>query len=227
MDNITDVLLNSQLFEDFTEEEIYELTQTNSFVLHRYSKDKIIFFRGDLYDRLLIVIKGSLSAEIHSKNGKTLKIETLYAESLVATGILYASQPYLPVTLIAAEDTIVLSIKKDKLTQLFCKHQSFLLKFMGDTGDKINFLSEKLRLLQFKTISQKIASYLYDLYERENSPEFQLPYSMEQLSEVFGIARPSLSRVFSQMCEEGYFIKDGKQIIIKDLESLKELVMEE
>ncbi|MBN2652015.1 MAG: Crp/Fnr family transcriptional regulator [Spirochaetales bacterium] len=227
MEDVAEILLKTQLFADFTREEIFSLTQNSGFVVREYPKGKILIFRGDLYDRLLIVVRGSLSAEIHSENGKVLKIETLSAVSLVATGILYASQPYLPVNLIAAEDSVVLSIRKDILTELLCKHRPFLLRFMGDTGDKIVLLSEKLRLLQFKTISQKIASYLFNLSGREKSLTFDLPYSMEQLSELFGIARPSLSRVFSQMAEDGYFEKDGKRIKILDIDGLKDLVQED
>jgi DNA-binding IclR family transcriptional regulator len=46
------------------------------------------------------------------------------------------------------------------------------------------------------------------------------------MSELFGVARPSLSRVFSEMTDEGILRQEGRNVYILDREEL-ELLLEE
>ena len=227
MSQITMLLEKCELFKGFNDEEIREILQQIKHSIRKVNKGKFIFFRGDEYNKLIIVVKGSLSAEIHNDNGKVIKIENLNAPTAVATGILYASDPYLPVTLIANEDSTILSLPRETITALCLKNRTFLLNFMRDTGDKIVLFSEKMRLLQFNTIRQKLSSYLLGQCSKLGKKSFVLPYSIEQLSEIFGVARPSLSRVFSEFCKDEYIYRENKNITILDKSGLKEIVQSE
>ena len=44
----------------------------------------------------------------------------------------------------------------------------------------------------------------------------QMPYSRERLAELFGVARPSLSRVLGEMASEGIVALAGRRVAVKD-----------
>lgn len=46
----------------------------------------------------------------------------------------------------------------------------------------------------------------------------------EELAEYMNVARPSLSREIGNMVEEGWIALQGKNILIRDLESLEDLL---
>ena len=52
----------------------------------------------------------------------------------------------------------------------------------------------------------------------------QFMHSQAQLSELFGVARPSVGRAISEMNQEGLIRTSGKQVEILDRPGLEELL---
>ncbi len=161
-----------------------------------------------------IVLSGSVVAEFDNLQGKTLKVETIEAPGVLATSILFSEQNFLPVNVRAAAETEILSVPGSTILELMQSNRTILVNFLQDAGDKLVILAEKLRLLQFTTIRQRIAAYLLGLKEREDSDVLVIPYTREVLAELFGVARPSLSRAFSNLQNEGTLGVDGKEVVI-------------
>lgn len=177
--------------------------------------------RGDEYNSLKILLEGEVSAEIQDFSGKTIKIENLKAPDAMATGILFADDNTLPVTLVAQTKIKLISIPKSSIIMISQKNQHFLLNYFRDSGNKVVFLAEKLRLFKFKTLRQKFTGYVLSLSGKQNSDTIILPYTREKLAELFGVARPSLSRICSEMSDEGLVKLKGKTITILNKRDLK------
>jgi len=192
--------------------------------IKEYEKDEILRFQGDLYPDLLIVLTGQISAEIINLDGKKIIIETLPETSALATAILFATENHLPVTLTAMEPVRILEIPREAVIGLLQQNRQFLENYLAETGDKVVFLAEKIRLIKFKSISQKIAGYLLGLSQRQRSDNLRLPYSREQLADLFGVARPSLSRSFSEFHDAGLLSYRGKRVTILDRPALAKII---
>ena len=54
-------------------------------------------------------------------------------------------------------------------------------------------LSDKLFFMSFKTIRQKLASYLLRLYKLQQQEHITLDRSQQELGDYFGVSRPSRS----------------------------------
>ncbi len=217
-------LKQNVLFQDIEEKELEAVLSRSRLAVKKFHKGALLFFRGDAYTELYIICKGSVSAEIQDLNGKTLKIETLKAPDLIAPGILFASDNHLPVSITAQSDLEVLVIPKQTLLTICSTYRNVLLNLLRDSGDKIVILSEKLRLVQFSTIRQKIAVYLLDQANRQGSDIVTLRYTKETLAEIFGVTRPSLSRVFSELYREEILVQNGREVTILDRENLESCI---
>jgi CRP-like cAMP-binding protein len=55
----------------------------------------------------------------------------------------------------------------------------------------------------------------------------EVKITKEVLAEMFGVARPSLSRSFSNMQEEGIIAQEGTMIHILDQDRLEQIIEEE
>ncbi len=192
-----------------------------------YHSGAIIGFRGDRYDRLLIVLEGEVSAEFQDYDGRVLKVETLRSSEALASAILFSSSPFLPVNIHAATDVRIFALPRREVLRLCGEDERILKNLLEDNGNKVVVLAEKLRLIQFASIREKIASYLLDKADTGGSDNIKLSYSKEQLAELFGVTRPSLSREFSSLCSEGILRQEGRRVHILDRAALMEILSED
>jgi CRP-like cAMP-binding protein len=92
-------------------------------------------------------------------------------------------------------------------------------------SNRSQFLTEKIKFLNFKTIRGKFAQYILQTAGPEKS-EIRLAMTQNELSEYFGVARPSIARVIGEMEDEGIIITKGKTLTILDKKRLTELTIE-
>ena len=216
-----EIISSSPLFAGISVEEVLEIFKTIPFSTKSYSKGSLVMIRGDEYDSLKILLEGEVSAEIQDFTGKTIKIENLKAPDAMALGILFADDNILPVTIVAQSDIRLVSISKDSIIKIAQKNKQFLQNYFTQSGNKVVFLVEKLRLLKFSSLRQKFSGYILSLSGKLNSETVNLPYNREELAELFGVARPSLSRICSEMSDEGLLQIEGKKITILNKDRLK------
>lgn len=220
----TTQLHKCSLFKNMPADEITALLEVLDYRIYRYPKNALIRLQGDRYRELLLVLEGDISAEIQDLSGKTIKIETLSAGAVIASGVLFAADNTLPVSLNAHSTVKLLAVPKKAVISLCHRHQKFLENLLSDTGDKIIFLAEKIRLLKFASLEEKLAGYLLHQSIKQKNDRVSLIYNLKQLADLFGVARPSLSRVFSQLYAQGILLRDRKFIKILDKDKLRLLL---
>ena len=99
-----------------------------------------------------------------------------------------------------------------------------LENYMNLSANYARTLSDKLFFMSFKTIRQKLASYLLRLYKQQQQTHITLDRSQQELSDYFGVSRPSLARELAHMQEDGLLIADRKHITILQKEQLVRLI---
>ena len=87
-------------------------------------------------------------------------------------------------------------------------------------SNRSQFLSEKIKFLNFKTIKGKLAQFI--LQAEGGKSEIILEMTQNDLADYFGVARPSVSRVIGELEQEGIIITKGKTLRILDKKGLSE-----
>jgi len=218
------VLAQCPLFSGIKAEELKELLKKISPGMELHNRRSLLRLQGDEYNSLLILLEGEVSAEIQDFSGRTIKIENLKAPDAIASGILFAEDNTLPVTLVAQKIIRVMSLKREDILSLAQNNRTFLQNYFSDSGNKVAFLAEKIRLFKFNTLQEKFAGYILNLSGKQNSDRVKLPYSREKLAELFGVARPSLSRTCSELAAVGLVELQGKVVTILDKKGLEAVI---
>lgn len=189
--------------------------------LFSFKKGEAIFFRGEEVKGLHILAEGIAVAEMLKENGDVNQIEEMQGETFLASAFVFGKNPYYPVDLRAKTDCKIYFVPKEELIFVFQKEPEILEKFVNDISSKAQFLSNRLwSQFQYKSIGSKLNQYLLS-HEKEGSCCFDR--SLKELAELFGVTRPSLSRVLGQYVEEGILQRNGRnQYKILDRESLEE-----
>ena len=217
-------LVNNPLFRGITPERLFADLEEISFHTRSYKKGEILAQQGAVCNRLVILTKGSVSGEMIDYSGRLIKVEDIAAPRAIAPLFLFGEENRYPVEVTANEPTEVIELPKSSVLSLFRKNEQFLENYMNLSANYARTLSDKLFFMSFKTIRQKLASYLLRLYKQQQQTHITLDRSQQELSDYFGVSRPSLARELAHMQEDGLLIADRKHITILQKEQLVRLI---
>jgi len=218
------VLVNNPLFRGITPERLFADLEEISFHTRSYKKGEILAQQGAVCNRLVILTKGSVRGEMIDYSGRLIKVEDIAAPRAIAPLFLFGEENRYPVEVTANEPTEVIELPKSSVLSLFRKNEQFLENYMNLSANYARTLSDKLFFMSFKTIRQKLASYLLRLYKQQQQSYIILDRSQQELSDYFGVSRPSLARELAHMQEDGLLIADRKHITILQKEQLVRLI---
>ena len=217
-------LVNNPLFRGITPERLFADLEEISFHTRSYKKGEILAQQGAVCNRLVILTKGSVRGEMIDYSGRLIKVEDIAAPRAIAPLFLFGEENRYPVEVTANEPTEVIELPKSSVLRLFRKNEQFLENYMNLSANYARTLSDKLFFMSFKTIRQKLASYLLRLYKQQQQTHITIDRSQQELSDYFGVSRPSLARVLAHMQEDGLLIADRKHITILQKEQLVRLI---
>jgi len=212
-------LVNNPLFRGITPERLFADLEEISFHTRSYKKGEILAQQGAVCNRL-----GSVRGEMIDYSGRLIKVEDIAAPRAIALLFLFGEENRYPVEVTANEPTEVIELPKSGVLSLFRKNEQFLENYMNLSANYARTLSDKLFFMSFKTIRQKLASYLLRLYKQQQQTHITLDRSQQELSDYFGVSRPSLARELAHMQEDGLLIADRKHITILQKEQLVRLI---
>ena len=217
-------LTNNPLFRGITPERLSADLEAISFHARSYKKGEILARQGDVCNRLVILTKGSVRGEMIDYSGRLVKVEDIASPRALAPLFLFGEENRFPMEVTANEPTEVIELPKSSVLNLFRKNEQFLENYMNLSANYARTLSDKLFFMSFKTIRQKLASYLLRLHKQQQQLHITLDRSQQELSDYFGVSRPSLARELAHMQEDGLLIAERKHITILQKESLIRLI---
>jgi CRP-like cAMP-binding protein len=127
---------------------------------------------------------------------------------------------------VATNEVTTLIIPVESLLLLFRASPKLLSNYLDAISNRAQFLSERLWFMSFKTIREKIASYILSLSGPDNNPII-LSKNQRELSEFFGVTRPSLSRTFARLKKDNILRYDRKKIVIIDRKKLSAILSDD
>ena len=217
-------LVNNPLFRGITPERLFADLEEISFHTRSYKKGEILAQQGAVCNRLVILTKGSVRGEMIDYSGRLIKVEDIAAPRAIAPLFLFGEENRYPVEVTANEPTEVIELPKSSVLRLFRKNEQFLENYMNLSANYARTLSDKLFFMSFKTIRQKLASYLLRLYKQQQQTHITLDRSQQELSDYFGVSRPSLARELAHMQDDGLIRTDRKLVHILRKEDLMQLI---
>lgn len=175
-------------------------------VVKHYKKGECIARQGDKVVSLYWLMQGSVRTEMVSESGFALPIEEMEAPCPLAIAFLFSDQNRFPVDVIALEACQIYVTNRTLVEEEMRKNPLFLRRFLAFSANRMQYLSDRLKIFAQKGIKSKIAYYLLS---REKEGKFQLGRTVAGLAEYFGVERPSLSRAFSELTAQGVLTLNG------------------
>jgi len=198
-------LANVSLFKGLNPQEISDCLKKVDFKIKDYKKNEIVFFRGDILKKVIIIINGTTHGEMQKFNGDTIVINQMKSGEVLASAFLFGNDNIFPVDLVTLENSKFLLFDKEKYLNLIQSDKRLLLNFINEISNKSQLLSKRIWFnFTHKTIEEKILSYINE-NAKNNKIKF-LP-SISALAKKFEVTRPALSREISNLCKKKILTK--------------------
>jgi CRP-like cAMP-binding protein len=208
-----------------TLDEIENIISSVHYRTRRYRAGSLVVQSGEEVNSLMILLSGSVKGEMVDFTGKVIKIEDIRAPGSLASAFIFGAENKYPVNIIVVQDTELLVIDRQHLLNLLSGDIRILENFLNMISNRSQFLSEKIKFLNFKTIRGKLAQYILQKAAKD-SMSLDLGMTQGDLADFFGVARPSVARAIREMEEDGLIEAKGKHIRLIDKRSLAGMISE-
>ena len=231
MDNLVDHLKHCILFKGLTSEELQNLIVNITYSISDNCKNCaecttcIVALEGDTCHSLGIIIEGELEVQKHYASGKVVTLAKLHKGNTFGEAIAFSETNLYPATIVFSKGSIILYISKKDIIAMCSSYPTVLNNFMQLLSSKILLLNRKIKELSFETLREKISSYLLSQYETQKTLSLKLPMSRKDLAQHLGVQRPSLSREFINMKNDGLIDFNKNLVKIKDIQAIEDILI--
>ena len=211
-----ETLRETVVFNGIDEKTIKNILEKTKYEIKKYSPDESIAFRGDEVRGLYIILKGTLTTEMLTEEGNVIKIEELGSSDVIASAFIFGKKNSFPVDLIAKDDAEILFVERKEFLKILFSKEKILENFLNEVSNKTQLLTSKIwNSFNNKTIKKKFCDYVK---KNQKNNLFSIQ-NLGALAEYFGVERPSLSRVLSDLVKDEKLERIGRnkyKILDKD-----------
>ena len=210
------------LFRGLEKSKIIEVLSEVHYQTRIYENNSIIAYAGNKCEKLYILLKGSVRAEMRNFSGVDVVVRDIIAPDTFAEAYLFANDNSFKTNIIANIDTEILIIQKADFLKLLNNNMQVMSNYLNIISNRFTLVLQKLKFLSIRTVEGKLANYILSL-ARANKGEksFKLGKTHEDLAALFGITRPALTRNLLKLKKNALIEIHGKEIEIIDKEKLK------
>lgn len=215
------------IFSYLTDDELIDIiSMTGS---KKFDKDENIFFEGEKSDTLYIINEGKIKLYKSTKSGKEQILHILAeGEFFGELNLVKAGEYHFNAR--AVTPVRLCTLTNEDMKNIVLKRPEIGLKVLEVVGDRLSRLETMVQTLATNDAETRLASLLIQLTEesgRRTSQgiEIRVTMSREDMSNLTGVARETISRKLKKLEEQGIIKLIGsRKIIILNEEELRDYV---
>lgn len=193
--------------------------------VHKYERGQIIFFENDPGDTLHVVQEGMVRIYRLAEDGREKTLAyfgegEFFGEMAILDGgpRSAVAQAILP--------TRTLGIYRKDFGDLLENNPRISREIIKVLSQRLRQTNAQLMNVVFRDARGRVLSTLYDLGLRYGTPvngstRIDLKLTHQELANLVGTARETISRILAELQDEGLVQLDGRRLILIDLEKLR------
>lgn len=211
------------MFESMKESTLQTLVATA--VLQEYSGQEMLATEGDPADACFVLIRGLVKVVHRQSSGRE---HIIYIVSEGATIGEYAMfrQKHWPCSAVALEKSLVLRLERQAMNDAVRQDPDFAISMLGVLSLRLRMCIKKLSN-QGINASQRVGRYILHRVFIEDKTTLRLKVSREEMANMLGITRETLSRVLSRLVADRILVVQGRVMTVLDMQGLQNLADQE
>lgn len=218
-------IVNQEMLMGYIEkyylEQIFNIHRKHHLRLFRFEKGEYICRNGDDMEYQFFLVDGEVKVYTTLDNGKIYLIRIEKPLHSYGDIELFSSSTYVA-NAEALSVCVCIGIPVSVIRKEYWNQPEFLRFICRSLGSRLESISHMSAENVYLPLKNKLASYLL-LHKEENSMKIVLRYSFIDISDHLGATYRHLNRTMKELENEGLISRNGKEIIVEDLEELKAL----
>lgn len=196
------------LFKGLTKEKLLGIESL--FAMKEYCKKEVIFEPGDK-DKVFIVKTGQVELYQLNPAGKKVIIERLLPGSLFGD---LGTERETELFVEATTDSYVCSLNKDKFFSMVSQYPELSEKLMKQLFHRLTQVERRMSSVASDNAFQRIVKLLLNLGKKrtEDYMEISEKFTHEELAQMLGISRQTVTTLINQLEKKGLIQRNGKSI---------------
>lgn len=221
-----EILKGIPVFSQLKQQDIEKISKIS--IERSLKKGTIIFMEGDPGEAFYFIKSGKVKVYKTTLDGREHIFTILSAGGVFAEVALFNDIAY-PASAEVIEDAEIGMIKNKDLEDLIRTNAEIALEIIKVFSKKLFNSQQKVKELALGDTYMRIAKNLITFGKEHGTKtpdgvEIKLNISRQELANMIGTARETVSRALSQFKKEGAIDIEGKKITIKNMEKLKDWI---
>ncbi len=194
-------------------------------VKRRLKRNTVVFHENDPASAFYLVKTGRVKIYKAGPDGREQVLAILGDGQIFGDVPAFDGGPY-PATAATMVDSEIYLIRSEDFQDLVRRYPEVALKIIRLLGQRLRQSMELVRDLSFKQVPHRLAGLLIKLGEEYGAEAgegvlIDLPLSRQELADIVGTSRETITRELKKMEREGMVEVDRRLITVKDFERLK------
>ena len=204
------------LFEGLKDEDLEAIAKVT--ITRSYSKDQVIILAEEEGDSLFIIETGQVKVCIVSEDGREVILSMLGEGAVFGELSLLDGKPR-SANVIATHNTDLYTVRRSDFLQLIYKVPQIAVGMLAELAVRLRKTDRKIEGLALLDVTSRISETLLQLATEQGS-EIEDGILLEnrpthqQLANMSGTTRETVSRVLKRLESQGYIITKGRSITI-------------
>jgi len=193
----------------------------------RYKKGDLIYQGGTSVSGCYIICMGKVKLVKRTLSGKKQLLKFFGPGEIIGKADLFSRRSYSGYAR-ALEESQLGFIDKMILLRLIGENPLVILQIVKELSKEINVLRERLIATCYSSVRDRLIHILLSLEMRhsydEESGSLMVDLTQNELAELAGVARETVSRQLGQLKNKGFISFEDHRIVIRDVEGLRTLL---
>lgn len=190
----------------------------------KLSRGEILFTRGEQANGLYVIVSGAIRAYRESKDGREQTIHVETAGATLAEVAVFDYGVY-PSTTMAEEDTVVLFIHRDTVTEFLRNNPDAALAALKVLASRLRKVTLRLEGVTLQDVGQRLAQLLLERAAKAEPSDGKISFVLKEphqrIAANLGTVREVIARQLRRFANEGLIEVNGRNITILNADRLR------
>ncbi len=217
------VLKYIPLFSELTENELIEINKLA--VKQYYKKDNMILIEEEIGSTMFIILDGRVKISRISEEGREVIL------SILSEGDFFGEMSILDgqnrsANVVTLDDSKIMIVRREDFLQMLHDYPQIAINLLKELAHRLRRSDAQIKSLSLQNATGKVASTLLRIADDSGKihlGQVEIPRlpPQQDLANMAGTSRETISRVLKALAKEGYLKKEGSRLIILDYESFR------
>jgi len=223
--NFSDLLKSIGLFRGIEAASLQSMLSCLNAKTQSLKKGKFVLLAGNKPEFAGIVLSGQLHIIREDFDGNRSIVAAIRPGGIFAEALCCAGVSESPVTVVTAEDSIIMKLGIARILKTCPNSCSFHKKLIENTlrliANKNLLLQSRMEILELKSVREKVMRYLESFMPKKDR-DITIPFNREEMADFLSVERSALSHELAKMKKDGLIEYRKNHFILKPSPSAKQ-----